>query len=355
MNIMFLLPRFVKSQSGGYKTVYEYANYLSKNGHSVSLLFLNENALVRYHLPEFIRKIVINRMTDMGPGWFDLDHSIQKISTCSKGYEKKIKNNDVVIFTAIETVKYANRFKNAQEVYFIQDFENWNHSNEEVYKSYNLGMVNIVVAKWLKEIVDKHSVKPAYLVSNCIDTTVFFDKKLKRRPHSIVFHFRTASYKGSQYAIAVIEELKKIYDDLKVDVISTEKCFSNIPQYCSFHHCISIEEVARINNKAQVFICTSVEEGFGLPGLEAMACGCAVASTSYRGVLEYAVDGENALLSPVRDVDAMVENIVKLFEDDELRKKITENGVKTGKEKSLEKSAKEFERILTEVNKEDDK
>ena len=79
-----------------------------------------------------------------------------------------------------------------------------------------------------------------------------------------------------------------------------------------------------------------------------MACGCAVISSSYKGVLEYAVDGENALLSPVRDVDAMVANIVKLFEDDELRERIAENGIKTGKERSLEKSAKEFERILIE-------
>lgn len=91
-------------------------------------------------------------------------------------------------------------------------------------------------------------------------------------------------------------------------------------------------------------MCTSVEEGFGLPGLEAMACVCAVVS-SYRGVLGYVIDGENSLLSPVRDVDAMVNNIVRLFEDDELGKRISENGIRTGKERSLEKSASTFERI----------
>lgn len=76
-----------------------------------------------------------------------------------------------------------------------------------------------------------------------------------------------------------------------------------------------------------------------------MACGCSVVSSN-RAVLEYAVDGENALLSPVRDVDAMVNNIVRLFEDDELIKRISENGVKTGKERSLEKSAQKFEEVL---------
>ena len=192
---------------------------------------------------------------------------------------------------------------------------------------------------------------PSYLVSNCIDGTIFFDNKLQRRKHSIVFHYRSAPYKGSQYAIEVIEKLKMKYDDLIVDVISTERRPNNLPEWCSFHHCVSAEKVAKINNKTQVFICTSVEEGFGLPGLEAMACGCALASSSYKGVLEYAVDGVNALLSPVKDVNYMVDNVVKLFENEELRNVISQNGVKTGLDRSVDKSAKEFERVLVEETK----
>ena len=42
----------------------------------------------------------------------------------------------------------------------------------------------------------------------------------------------------------------------------------------------------------------------------------------------------------------MVNNIVRLFEDEALREKITANGVKTGKERSLEKSAQKFEEVL---------
>lgn len=42
----------------------------------------------------------------------------------------------------------------------------------------------------------------------------------------------------------------------------------------------------------------------------------------------------------------MVKSTVRLFEDDELRSRIVENGVKSGKESSLEKSAREFEEVL---------
>ena len=109
---------------------------------------------------------------------------------------------------------------------------------------------------------------------------------------------------------------------------------------------ISNNDVSKINNRSQVFLCTSIEEGFGLPGLEAMACGCAVVSTAYEGIFEYAIDRENALLSPIKDVDAMINNVIMLFENDELRKKIVDNGMKTAKERSFKKAADEFENII---------
>lgn len=350
MKINILLPGNTTHPSGGYKIVYEYCNKLVANGHIVTINYLYGPMFEKLPISERLRKILIKIYSEaIGPGrWFTLDKKI-KLKVLSN--PNKMENADIVIATAVRTADIVNELPKScgKKVYFIQDFENWNRTDEEVYASYNLRMTNIVVAKWLKNIVDAHSKKPSHLVSNCINTEVFNDKGLERRKHSIVFHYRSADYKGSKYAIEVIKMLEEKYPDLKVDVISIEDAPDNLPKSCKFHHKLNAEEIAEINNTTQVFMCTSVEEGFGLPGLEAMACGCAVVSTSYRGVLEYAVDGENALLSPVRDVEAMVNNIVRLFEDEELREKISENGIKTGKERSLETSAQKFEKVLLGV------
>ena len=75
-------------------------------------------------------------------------------------------------------------------------------------------------------------------------------------------------------------------------------------------------------------MCTSVKEGFGLPGLEAMACGCALVTTDFDGAKEYAVNNKNALVSPIKDVDAMYQNVIKLFEDENLRFKIAQGGLR---------------------------
>ena len=347
MRINILLLGNTNKPTGGYKVIYEYCNVLSNKGHDVVINYLYGPMLENIHLPERIRKMIVKIYGEtIGPGkWFELDSRIKK--KVLKNY-RLMNPGDIVIATAVETAKMVYELPNScgEKVYFIQDFENWNCTDEDVYHTYNLGMTNIVVANWLKNIVDAHSKTPAYLVSNCINTQVFNNKGAERIKHSIVFHYRSADYKGPEYAIEAIRILEEKYPDLKVDVISIEDAPNNLPKSCKFHHKLSAEQIAEINNRTQVFLCTSVEEGFGLPGLEAMACGCAVVSSSYKGVLEYAVDGENALLSPVRDVDAMVNNIVRLFEDDELIKRISENGVKTGKERSLEKSAQKFEEVL---------
>ena len=107
-----------------------------------------------------------------------------------------------------------------------------------------------------------------------------------------------------------------------------------------------------MNNRSEVFICSTIDEGFGLPGLEAMACGCAECSTDYTGVHEYVVDGYNALLSSIRDPQAMADNVSRLFDDDELRNQIVANGIKTGKEKSVDNSYKKFKSVLEETIKE---
>lgn len=345
--INIVLPEVVRSARGGHKVVYEYSNYLVSHGYNVNLYFFPGNMLQKIRIPSRIRFFLVKMYGEIiGPKkWFKLDGRIKKhvIKDISE-----VRHGDIIIATGVETANpvFSLDDTHGKKMYLIQDFENWYYDNKYVENTYALGMKNIVVSKWLKEVVDSVSGKPSMLLSNCIDSGVFKDKKCERHEHSIVFHFRSASHKGCEYAFRVVDELIKQYPDLRVDVISSEKPPVDLPFYCLYHRNINAEKISDINNLSKVFMCTSIDEGFGLPGLEAMACGCAVVSTRYRGVLEYAIDGENALLSEPRDVDAMVNNIVRLFEDDELRNRIAENGVKTGKERSLEKSAQKFEEVL---------
>jgi hypothetical protein len=79
-------------------------------------------------------------------------------------------------------------------------------------------------------------------------------------------------------------------------------------------------EIADLMRACDVFVCPSWEEGFGLPGLEALACGAALATTDTKGSRDYAFDEETALVSGPRDPEALARNVVALLWDPELRR-----------------------------------
>ena len=327
--LCFVLPRFVKSQSGGYKMVYEYANRLQKRGFQVTILYLNEFALLRYHFPEKVRRFIINLMTDRGPEWFELDNRIKKISTCRESYIDEITDVDVAVFTAAETVSYSDKFRSSKKIYFIQDYENWKITDEAVKKTYGLGFSNIVVAQWLKNIVDNYSTIPSVLIKNPVNQNVYHPiiPIDIRCAHSVSLNYRSEDYKGFRYSFQAVQILLKKYPDLQVYIFGTEKRPKWFPHCFKYTRYASQKQTVAIYNNTAIFICGTVEEGYGLTGLEAMACGTALVSTDYLGVHEYAENGVNALLSPVRDSVALAENAIRLIEDQRLRVKIAKSGV----------------------------
>ncbi len=108
------------------------------------------------------------------------------------------------------------------------------------------------------------------------------------------------------------------------------------------------KEISYYLNKSDIYIFTSQWEGFGLPPLEAMSCGCAVIASDAKGINEYAVNGYNALIYEPGDTKALKNSILKLCEDRELLLKLQKNGALSAKEFSWQKSALSLKRFLQE-------
>ncbi|MBM3325808.1 MAG: glycosyltransferase family 4 protein [Calditrichaeota bacterium] len=104
--------------------------------------------------------------------------------------------------------------------------------------------------------------------------------------------------------------------------------------------------LAALYRRADIFIHPSWFEGFGLPPLEAQACGAAVISTDCGGVREFLTNGENALIVPPRQPRALARAIEKLIEDPELRRRLRERGLETASNWTWERMADKFEHAL---------
>ena len=79
---------------------------------------------------------------------------------------------------------------------------------------------------------------------------------------------------------------------------------------------------------AEVFVYPSLAEGFGLPVLEAMACGTPVVASTADALVE--VGGDAALYAPPRDVEALARAIERALEDVPLREKLASGGPGAG-------------------------
>ena len=76
-----------------------------------------------------------------------------------------------------------------------------------------------------------------------------------------------------------------------------------------------------------LFAMSSVTEGLGTSLLDAMACSRAIVATRAGGIPEVVDDGVTGLLVPPRDHAAMAQAIVRLLNDDGLRKRMGEAGL----------------------------
>jgi glycosyltransferase involved in cell wall biosynthesis len=81
-------------------------------------------------------------------------------------------------------------------------------------------------------------------------------------------------------------------------------------------------DVLSLHKAFDVFVMSSVTEGLGTSLLDAMACGKPIVATRAGGMPEVVLDGKTGLLVPTRDHEAMAAAIVKLLEDDALRRQM---------------------------------
>ncbi len=98
---------------------------------------------------------------------------------------------------------------------------------------------------------------------------------------------------------------------------------------------------------ATLFVFPSLYEGFGLPPLEAMACGTAVIASDRSSLPE--IGGEGALLVDPHDVDSLAGAMTSLMEDEKRRRELAAKGLKQAQRFSWQKTVAETMAVYRSV------
>lgn len=110
---------------------------------------------------------------------------------------------------------------------------------------------------------------------------------------------------------------------------------------------IDLNDVPKLICGATAFLFPSLYEGFGLPPLEAMACGTPVITSNTASLPE--VVGEAGLLVDPFSIDEIKEAMRRIITEPELQAKLRKAGLLQASKFSWEKTAKRIEQIIDEI------
>ena len=121
----------------------------------------------------------------------------------------------------------------------------------------------------------------------------------------------------------------------------------DVPKEIEVTGWVDRERLRELYRRARIFVYPSRYEGFGIPPLEAMACGAPVIATRTGAIPDYA-EGAAMLIDP-GDRDALRSSMLQLLGDAALRADLGARGVERAKQFRWERSAKLMRELLAEA------
>ena len=159
--------------------------------------------------------------------------------------------------------------------------------------------------------------------------------------------------------IRAFAKLVRAYPQLKHDLVLVGKPTwftgrvqeaareSGVADRIRFFGFVTDEDLLQLYNACDVFVFPSFYEGFGLPALEAMACGRAVVCSDASALPEV-VDGAAILFDPYA-IDEMVRAIADVLLDSELRSRMERLGLQRAAHFSWQKTAQKTLEVFHQV------
>lgn len=328
MRITFLAPSI--NISGGIKTILGYADRFAKRGHEVSVvcLFPKIGAKKIKKISILYPKRLLMNIIKYKPNWIDLSANIKYVPSF---HEKYIPDGDIVVATAWETASYVASYnpRKGSKFYLFMHYE-FLHEDGCKYDrvdrfTYKLPLRKIVTSSNLRKILKEKFNEDSILIPQPVDTHIFYPTRLTYNKNKRVCMLRhKGEWKGISDGVKAFRLAKKKYQNIKLVMFGCNGKYDNPDG--EFYYRPSNEQLRKIYNSCDIFLCPSWREGFGLPSAEAMACKTALVTTNHGGCCDYAFHEKTALVSEPKNAEELAKNLVRLLDDKALLRVIAEKG-----------------------------
>lgn len=357
--IVFLLPSL--KSGGGNRVVIELSNELVLQGYDVFIVFPNNSKdRCTYFIHDSINLVPIGEIAHSK--FSKLGNLKKTLNYVNHNFSK----GSPVIFTDPIMSLFSPIVRSINKYRFIQADDYKIFDDLHILKNH----VVLAVYKFLTVISYRHF-KIKYIFNSRYTFDCFKSVSKKDEPYRLVhpainhaiFSLNRTANENIKPVIGIVARkhpwkgfvdfvsaLKQIDESLysEVLVISHDDLSAFDLSGMAVVQPQSDSEMASLFNRIDVFISTSWWEGFGLPPLEAMACGCAVITSKSGGVNEYARHDVNCLMFEPKNVVELTSCLNKLLADYNLQSRLIIAGSRTSQHFSWKKSAQQLTTILCE-------
>ncbi|OAI45869.1 hypothetical protein AYO44_02405 [Planctomycetaceae bacterium SCGC AG-212-F19] len=339
--------------SGGRRMLFLHANELVRRGHDVTLWVEQERPV----------------------DWMRLEFPVQFLDRKPLG---ALPGADLFLFQRWRFARPVCRARRGIPVHFCQGFEGidaenrlakvmehpWRHlvriwklkrRLRRLDRAYHMPTAKIVVHQPLRDLLMERYQQAAYLVPYGLPTEVFYRHEAPVPPSANVLVVGPASigWKRIGDALETVRLLKQGRPDVRLirvapePMTAAERAAGVTDEY---HTMLKPPQMAEQYRRAAVLAVTSdPTEGFGLPALEAMACGTPTVLTDIPSFRHFAYPTDYATFVPVGRPDVLAQTLARLLTDTTWRARLTERGLQVAARYTLQRSYQTMSDTLAEI------
>ena len=276
---------------GGVKVPIHHANLLAARGHRVTVVSKGDR-----------------------PDWYAVSAEFRKVSAFEPA---SLPPADVTVATFWTTIRAAAAVPSGQAVHYCQGFEaTYTHNVTEhpaIIEAYKTAIPCLAVSPHLAALVRDRFGRPSRMVPPAL--APYWRTTWRWHPHRparvLVVSPMEIDWKGVATGLTAVRLMRSKGLNCRLVRLSQwplSDAERSLLAPDEFHHHLLPHQVARLVRGVDILLAPSWDqEGFGLPVLEAMACGSVVVTSS--GTVMEEIAGGTALVCPPGDAHALASTI----------------------------------------------
>ena len=354
------ISMFIGSLTGGgaERVLCNLANFLVEKGHQVTII-TNVEDTGFYQLNPTIERYVLLYEKEKRNKLFNFIHWMKRL----KKYVKQNSSDTYVVFLPLTTIMLLSLRKKISGKIFVSE-----RNDPEKYSKLMKFLLRKKVKKADGAIFQTEEAKGWYVpylrktestvIPNAVNPSFIIPEYVGEREKVIVGAGRLCLQKNFPLLISSFAKIADKFPDYKLVIYGKGGLLSSLQELAKEKGIADkvefpgyVPDMPERLKKASMFVLSSNYEGMPNALMEAMAVGLPVVSTDCGGggARFLIKDGENGLLVPQKDVDAMAYAMEKILSNDKFAKKLGANARKLQEELAPDKIYGEWEEFILKI------